>query len=319
MEYINNPKIDLISIVVPFYNEEDMVDQFFARVCPLLESIPSSNFEIVCINDGSQDSTLDKLLPYSNSDARIKIIDLSRNFGKEAAITAGLDHVAGDAIIPFDADLQDPPETIVHLVDKWREGFDVVIAKRVERASDSHAKRWTASLFYWVYNAIANVQIPENAGDFRLMSSSTVDALNKLPENCRFMKGLFAWVGGKTAVIEYARQPRVAGKSKFSGWELWNFALEGITSFSTLPLRVWTYIGGVSAVLSFIYASFLVVRTLIRGIDVPGYASIITVVLFFGSIQLIGLGVIGEYVGRIYYEAKRRPIYLVRKIYKNKG
>jgi len=318
MEHSSVPKLDLISLVVPFYNEEEVIDRFFIEVRAVLTSIPNSDFEIVCVNDGSRDQTLNKLLGYSSADARIKVIDLSRNFGKEAALTAGLDHAAGDAVIPFDADLQDPPEAIIQLVEKWREGFDVVIATRVERASDTYAKRSTAALFYRIHNAISDIRIPENAGDFRLMSRSTVDALKQLPENRRFMKGLFAWVGGRTAEIEYARLPRIAGTSKFSGWKLWNFALEGITSFSTLPLRVWTYIGGATALFAFFYGSYLVVRTIVRGVDVPGYASIITAVLFLGGMQLIGIGVIGEYVGRIYVEAKRRPIYIVRKIYQDK-
>jgi len=318
MEHSSVPKLDLISLVVPFYNEEEVIDRFFIEVRAVLTSIPNSDFEIVCVNDGSRDQTLNKLLGYSSADARIKVIDLSRNFGKEAALTAGLDHAAGDAVIPFDADLQDPPEAIIQLVEKWREGFDVVIATRVERASDTYAKRSTAALFYRIHNAISDIRIPENAGDFRLMSRATVDALKQLPENRRFMKGLFAWVGGRTAEIEYARLPRIAGTSKFSGWKLWNFALEGITSFSTLPLRVWTYIGGATALFAFFYGSYLVVRTIVRGVDVPGYASIITAVLFLGGMQLIGIGVIGEYVGRIYVEAKRRPVYIVRKIYKHK-
>jgi glycosyltransferase involved in cell wall biosynthesis len=308
-------KRDLISLVVPFYNEEAMIETFFSAVRLVLESIPNSDFEIVCVNDGSRDLTLDKLMRYATSDQRIRVVDLSRNFGKEAALTAGLDHATGDAVIPFDADLQDPPEAITALVEKWREGFDVVIAKRAERMTDSYAKRSAASLFYRVHNAISELQIPDNAGDFRLMSRRTVDALKELPENRRFMKGLFAWVGGRTAAIEYVRQPRAAGKTKFSGWNLWNFAIEGITSFSTLPLRVWTYIGGATALFAFFYAAYLIVRTVLKGIDVPGYASIITAVLLLGGMQLVGIGVIGEYVGRIYFEAKRRPIYVVRKVY----
>lgn len=311
-------KQDLISLVVPFYNEEAMIETFFSAVRYVIESIPNSDFEIVCVNDGSSDLTLDKLLRYSTSDKRIKVVDLSRNFGKEAALTAGLDHATGDAVIPFDADLQDPPEAITALVEKWREGFDVVIAKRAERMSDSYAKRSTASLFYRVHNAISELQIPDNVGDFRLMSRGTVDALKKLPENRRFMKGLFAWVGGRTATIEYSRQPRAAGKTKFSGWRLWNFAIEGVTSFSTLPLRVWTYIGGATALFAFFYAAYLIVRTVVKGVDVPGYASIITAVLFLGGMQLVGIGVIGEYVGRIYFEAKRRPVYVVSKVYNGK-
>lgn len=309
------PKTDLISVVVPFFNEERGIDNFFLELCTALDGIPNSVFEIICINDGSHDLTLAKLLNHASGDARIKVIDLSRNFGKEAALTAGLDHAMGDAIIPFDADLQDPPGVIALLVEKWREGYDVVIAKRADRTSDSYAKRSTAALFYRAINAISDISIPENAGDFRLMSRTTVEALKLLPENCRFMKGLFAWVGGRTAEIEYVRESRVAGSSKFSGWKLWNLALEGITSFSTLPLRIWTYFGGFTALFTFFYALFLIVRTSIRGVDVPGYASILTVVLFLGGIQLMGIGILGEYLGRIYHEAKRRPSYIVRKVY----
>jgi glycosyltransferase involved in cell wall biosynthesis len=307
--------IELISLVIPFHNEEDVVDQLFCRVIPVLSDIPHSDYEVVCVNDGSSDLTLDRLLAYSKSNRRIKVVDLSRNFGKEAAITAGIDRARGDAVIPFDADLQDPPEAIRRLVDKWREGFDVVIAQRCGRATDTYAKRSTASIFYRVHNAISEIKIPENAGDFRLLSRSAVEALRQLPENRRFMKGLFAWIGFKTAQIEYLREPRLVGKTKFSGWRLWNLALEGITSFSTLPLRVWTYVGGVTSLCAFGYAVYLILRTQLRGVDVPGYASIITAILFLGGVQLIGIGVIGEYVGRIYIESKRRPIYIVRKVY----
>jgi glycosyltransferase involved in cell wall biosynthesis len=309
----------LISLVVPFYNEEAVIERFFAEVLTVLREIPSADYEIVCVNDGSHDLTLEKLLRFSSSDRHIKVIDLSRNFGKEAALTAGLDHATGNAVIPFDADLQDPPAAIALLVEKWREGFDVVIARRSERLSDSYVKRSTASLFYRVHNAIADICIPENAGDFRLMSHQAVEALKQLPENRRFMKGLFAWIGFRTASIEYIRHPRAAGETKFSGWKLWNLAIEGVTSFSTLPLRVWTYIGGATAMFAFFYAAYLITRTIVGGVDVPGYASIITAVLFLGGMQLVGIGVIGEYIGRIYLESKRRPIYLVRKVYQRES
>ncbi|TKC86690.1 glycosyltransferase family 2 protein [Trinickia terrae] len=306
---------DLISLVVPFYNESAVVEAFFREVPAVLRGIADADYEIVCVNDGSTDSTLELLLAARAVDPRVKIVDLSRNFGKEAAMTAGLDEAAGHAVIPFDADLQDPPEAIPLLIAKWREGFDVVLAKRAERNTDSFMKRMTARLFYRVHNVISEVRIPENAGDFRLMSRQAVDALKQLPENRRFMKGLFAWVGFRTAQIEYVRRPRAGGKTKFSAWKLWNFALEGLTSFGTLPLRVWTYIGGATAAFAICYAAYLFLRTIVRGVDVPGYASIITAVLFLGGIQLIGIGVIGEYLGRIYIESKRRPIYIVRKIY----
>lgn len=306
---------DLISLVVPFYNESEVIDAFFREVSPVLRNIADADYEIVCVNDGSTDSTLDHLLAACAANPRIKVIDLSRNFGKEAAMTAGIDAAMGEAVIPFDADLQDPPEAIPAMVEKWREGFDVVLAKRAERQTDTYAKRSSAALFYRVHNAISDIQIPANAGDFRLMSRPAVDALKQLPENRRFMKGLFAWIGFRTAEIEYSRRPRAAGKTKFSGWKLWNFAIEGMTSFSTLPLRIWTYIGGVTAAFAMLYSAYLILRTLIRGVDIPGYASIITAVLFLGGVQLIGIGVIGEYIGRMYVETKRRPIYIIRKIY----
>ncbi len=302
--------------MVPFYNEASVVDILFKAVIPVLRSIPDADYEIICVNDGSADSTLAKLLAACEHNGHIRVIDLSRNFGKEAALTAGIDEAEGDAVIPFDADLQDPPEVIPQLVTRWREGYDVVLAKRTDRYTDTYAKRGSASLFYRMYNAIADIAIPENAGDFRLMSRQAVQALKQLPENRRFMKGLFAWVGFCTAQVEYVRSPRADGKSKFSGWKLWNLALEGLTSFSTLPLRVWTYVGGITAGFAIVYAAYLTVRTWLRGIDVPGYASIITAVLFLGGVQLIGIGVIGEYIGRIYVEAKRRPIYIVRKVYR---
>jgi len=306
----------LVSLVVPFYNEAPIVGAFFDAVVPVLRGISHADYEIVCVNDGSTDSTLDQLLAACEADCRIRVVDLSRNFGKEAALTAGLDEAEGAAVIPFDADLQDPPEVIPRLVARWREGYDVVLAKRVDRRTDTYAKRRTAALFYRVHNAIADIVLPENAGDFRLMSRQVVESLKQLPENRRFMKGLFAWVGFPTAQVEYVRHPRIGGKSKFSGWKLWNLALEGLTSFSTLPLRISTYVGGITAVSAVCYAAYLIVRTWLHGIDVPGYASLITAVLFLGGMQLVGIGVIGEYVGRIYMESKRRPVYIVRRTYR---
>ena len=245
----------------------------------------------------------------------IRIINFSRNFGKEAALTAGLDKARGEAAIPIDVDLQDPPELIKELVAKWREGYDVVLAKRADRTSDSFAKRVSADLFYKLNGKISNVDIPNNVGDFRLMSKRVVEALKQLPENQRFMKGLFAWVGFKTTVIEYVREKREAGQSSFNGWKLWNFALDGITSFSTLPLRIWLYIGALVSFLSFLYGSFIILKTLIFGVDLPGYASLAVIMLFLGGIQLIGIGILGEYIGRIYSESKRRPSYIIEGEY----
>lgn len=310
---------DLISLVVPFYNEEETLADFFREVCPVLDHIENADYEIVCIDDGSKDATLPALIQRASIDPHIRVVELSRNFGKEAAMTAGIDVAQGNAVIPFDADLQDPPDVIPELVRKWREGFDVVLARRCERATDSYAKRQTASWFYRVHNYISDLKIPDNVGDFRLMSRAAVEALKQLPESRRFMKGLFAWIGFPTTSIEYVRQPRVAGMTKFSGWKLWNFALEGITSFSTLPLRIWTYVGSLSATFALIYAAYLALRTIIHGVVVPGYASIIVAVLFLGGVQLIGIGVIGEYVGRMYLESKRRPIYIIRKIHEKEN
>ncbi|RKP43821.1 glycosyltransferase [Trinickia fusca] len=309
----------LISLVVPFYNERDAVDTFFAKIVPVLEAITSIRFEIVCVNDGSRDGTLDKLIEQSKRDARVRVIDLTRNFGKEAALTAGLDEASGDAVIPIDADLQDPPGLIPVMIEHWRAGAEVVAAKRANRACDTFAKRTAAGLYYRIHNALSDVKLPENVGDFRLMDRAVVNALRSLPERRRFMKGLFAWVGYRTVIVEYQREARCAGKSKFSGWRLWNFALEGITSFSTVPLRSWTYIGLAIAALAFCYGGLIVGRTLLFGNPVPGYASLLSVLLFIGGIELVGIGVIGEYVGRIYDETKERPIYLIRRRYQAKS
>jgi glycosyltransferase involved in cell wall biosynthesis len=309
----------LLSLVVPFYNEEAMIEHFFRGVIPELERIPDVQFEILCVNDGSRDGTLEKLVTIAHADHRVRVVDLTRNFGKEAALSAAIDEARGDLIVPFDADLQDPPCVIATLVDKWREGYDVVLAKRANRDSDSPLKKWTALFYYRIHNAVSDLQIPENVGDFRLFTREVCEALKRLPECHRFMKGLFAWVGYRTAVVEYARAPRAAGSSKFSGWTLWNFAVEGFTSFSTLPLRIWTYVGVAVAIFALCRAFYLVVRTLVDGVDVPGYASLATAILLLGGIQLIGIGVLGEYIGRIYLESKQRPVYLIRRRYEQQA
>jgi len=304
-----------VSLVVPFYNEGAAVEVFFETISPILARIGTVAFEIVCIDDGSGDDTLARLLAASRFDRRIKVLELSRNFGKEAALTAGLDAATGDAVIPMDADLQDPPELIIEMIEKWRLGADVVLARRADRHTDSIAKRGTANLFYKMHNRVSHVEIPSNVGDFRLMNRASVDALKRLPERQRFMKGMFAWIGFRTEVIEYERPARTTGSSKFTGWKLWNFALEGFTSFSSAPLRIWSYVGLSGTLLTLIYLVFIVIRTLIYGIDVPGYASLLVSVLFFGSLQLLSIGILGEYIGRIYMESKQRPVYVVRQIY----
>lgn len=307
----NNNRI-LISIACPFFNEGATVKLFFDSIFKVMSDL-KEDFEIICVNDGSTDNTLDLLYEYAINNTNIKVINLSRNFGKEAALTAALDFAKGDVVIPIDADLQDPPALIIDMVEKWREGYDVVLARRTDRASDSLLKRFTASTFYKLHNKISSPSIPQNVGDFRLMSREVVEAIKCLPERHRFMKGLFAWVGFKTTVIDYVRPPRSAGKTKFNGWRLWNFALEGVTSFSTMPLSIWLYIGFFTALGSFAYATFIVIRTFILGIDLPGYASTLCLILFLGGLQLMGIGVIGEYLGRTYIESKQRPIYIVKK------
>ncbi len=305
----------ILSLVVPCYNEAAVLEHFYRRISSLPNMPGDVDLEIVFVNDGSSDGTLSKLIELSNADSRIRVIDLSRNFGKEAAMSAGLDEARGHVVAPIDVDLQDPPELLADMLEKWREGYEVILAKRSDRSSDNYLKRYSAHWFYRLNNMLADFTIPENVGDFRLMDRRVVDALRTLPERQRFMKGLFAWVGFRSTVVEFQRESRAAGNSKFSFWKLWNFALEGITSFSTMPLRIWTYIGFGIAMAAFLYTLIIVLRTLIFGIDLPGYASLLTVILFLGGIQLIGIGVLGEYLGRIYSESKQRPLYIVRDRY----
>ncbi len=304
----------IISIVVPCYNEENVIEIFLQHIEPIMNSLDKS-YEIIFINDGSTDNTFNVMLNSKKKHKHIRILNLSRNFGKEAALTAGLEHTKGEAIIPIDVDLQDPPELIVQFIEKWEEGYDVVLAKRADRSSDSLAKKLSAEFFYKIHNKISDISMPNNVGDYRLMSKRVVEALKQLPENQRFMKGLFAWTGYKTTIIEYKREARIAGDSSFNGWKLWNFALDGITSFSTVPLRIWLYLGIIISFFAFVYGSIIIVKTLIFGIDLPGYASLLASVLFLGGIQLMGIGILGEYIGRIYKEAKRRPSYLIENEY----
>ena len=307
----------LVSILIPFFNEQDAIAPLFSRLDIVLSGLSNYAFEIVRINDGSKDQILDVLLEIASKRTDVVIIDLSRNFGKEAALSSGLAIATGDAVIPLDADLQDPPELIGEMLNKWEAGYEVVLAKRQDRSTDSLSKRITARMFYKVHNLVSDVTLPEDVGDFRLMDRVVVEALKLLPENRRFMKGLFAWVGFRTTAIEFRREPRTAGQSSFNAWRLWNLALEGITSFSTSPLRIWTYMGLAVAGVALAYGMWIVLRTLLFGIDVPGYASILAAVLFLGGLQLIGIGVIGEYLGRTYLESKRRPSYVIRKVYRN--
>jgi glycosyltransferase involved in cell wall biosynthesis len=305
-----------ISLIIPFYNEGSGVAAFFGNLEPVLAPMQAHySFEIICVNDGSQDNTLEQLIACKANRPNIKILEFSRNFGKEAAITAGLDYAEGDAVIPMDSDLQHPPETIPVMIEKWEQAFDVVLAKRADRDTDGFFQEMTARAFYEVSKHISHVDIPADVGDFRLMDKKVVEALKAMRETCRFMKGIFSWVGFRTVTIEYKVNPRLCGKSSFNTWKRWNFALEGITSFSTVPLRVWTYLGGAITFLSFCYAFYLVVKTAWFGVDVPGFASLMVAILGLSGVQLIGIGVLGEYIGRIFMESKQRPVYIVRQIY----
>jgi len=300
-----------LSVVVPAYNEEEVLPEFHRRLTEVLETLGCS-CEILYINDGSSDETLKTIKDFK--DPSVAVIDLSRNFGKEIALTAGLDHARGDAVIVIDADLQDPPELIPQLIEKWQEGFDVVYARRISRDGETFLKKLTAKLFYRFIQGVSRVKIPEDTGDFRLLSRRAVEALKKLRETHRFMKGLFAWVGYPQIAVNYRRDPRFAGQTKWGYWRLWNFALDGITSFTITPLRIATYVGLMTAVGSFTYALFVIYKTLAYGDPVQGYPSLMVVILFLGGVQLMSLGVIGEYLGRMFNETKHRPLYLINSI-----
>ena len=302
-----------LSVVVPVKDEEDAILPFVTRVGAILDSISEAGgWEILFVDDGSNDGTLAAVVACNLSDARVRGLSLSRNFGKEAALSAGLDHARGAAVIPMDVDMQDPPEVLPEMVVKWREGHEMVFGVRRCRAEDSFTKRVTAGLFYRAHNMVSADKIPENAGDFRLMDRKVVDVICAMPERNRFMKGLFAWAGFRQAAVEYDRAERETGTTKYNYWKLWTLALDGITSASTVPLRIWSYVGAVVALIAIGYGSFLALDTIFFGNPVPGYASIMVSVLFLGGIQLISLGVLGEYVGRILTETKQRPLYVVR-------
>jgi glycosyltransferase involved in cell wall biosynthesis len=302
-----------LSVVVPLYNEEEVIVQFHARLSAVMDGL-GTTWEVIYVNDGSQDRSLSIIEGIRAGNDHVAVLNLSRNFGKEIAMTAGLDHARGEAVIVIDADLQDPPEVIPALVAGWREGFDIVYAQRRVREGETATKRATAELFYRLMQHVGGrVKIPRNTGDFRLMSRRSVDALLKLREQHRFMKGLFAWVGFPAKAVLYDRAPRAAGTTKWNYWKLWNLAIEGITSFTVAPLKIATYLGFVSAVFALLFGAKIVIRTLIFGNPVPGYPSVMAVVLFFSGVQLMTLGVIGEYLGRVFNEVKGRPLYLVER------
>jgi polyisoprenyl-phosphate glycosyltransferase len=301
-----------ISIVIPIHNEAAVLEALFTRLSRVLDQLRMTH-EIICVDDGSTDASLERLLRFRAQYPALRVVSLSRNFGKDVALSAGLEHACGNAVVPLDADLQDPPELIEAMVAKWREGFDVVYATRARRDGESLLKRASARYFYRIFDRITDFPFPRDTGDFRLLDRRVVDVLVRLPERTRFMKGLFAWVGFRQTALTFDRAERIGGKSQWSYWRLWNFALDAVTSFSSMPLKVWSYLGVVISLLAFLYAMFLAGLKIIRGIDVPGYASIMVAVLFFGGVQLISLGIIGEYLARTYNEAKGRPLYLVRE------
>ncbi|WP_246191682.1 glycosyltransferase family 2 protein [Brucella intermedia] len=305
-----------LSIVIPMMNEEDGIPVLFDRLLPILTKTERS-FEIVCVNDGSRDGTLALLQEYQRQHPFIVIVDLSRNFGKEAALSAGLMQATGQAVIPLDADLQDPPELIPEMLSVWDKGAEVVLAVRAKRETDTALKRVTANAFYRIINAISEISIPPNAGDFRLMDRIVIDALKELPERTRFNKGIFAWLGFKTETLVYERPQREVGTTKWNYRKLWNFAIDGITSFSSAPLRVWSYLGVFIAGCAMLYGLIIIFKVLVLGQrDVPGYASLMTVLLFSNGIVLIGLGVIGEYLSRVFIETKKRPLVIIRKVHR---
>ena len=305
-----------LSLVIPVKDEEAAIGPCLAQVIPVLEAMDdpaARSFEIVFVDDGSSDTTLDVIRKAHATDPRVRCVSLSRNFGKEAALSAGLDAARGNGVVPLDVDLQDPPEALPKMVAKWREGNDVVYGVRDNRETDSLPKRLTADLYYRAHNWLSSDKIPEHAGDFRLLDRRVVEVIRRMPERNRFMKGLFAWAGFRQAAVSYHREERKVGKTKYNYWKLWTLALDGITSASTVPLRIWSYLGAFVALGALGYAIFIIIRTLTSGISVPGYASMMVAVLFLGGLQLLSLGVLGEYVGRILTETKGRPLYVVRE------
>jgi glycosyltransferase involved in cell wall biosynthesis len=302
-----------ITVLIPAYNEEEVCHQLYNRLNGVIDSIHDYDFELLFVNDGSKDSTIQIIKSLRKKDKRISYVDLSRNFGKEIAMIAGLDYATGDAVIIIDADLQDPPELIKEMIRYWEEGYDDVYAKRRSRAGETWFKKWTASIFYKILQKISRIPTQENTGDFRLLDKRCVDALKKLRETQRYTKGMFSWIGFNKKEILYDRDPRAAGETKWNYLKLLDLAIEGITSFTTAPLRLAVLFGILTSVGAFIFMLLIVIKTLIFGSSVSGYPSLMTVVLFLGGIQLLSLGIIGEYLGRIFNETKGRPLYFVNE------
>ena len=303
-----------LSIVVPMMNEEDSLDSFFSRLLPVLSQLTQS-YEIVIVNDGSRDTTLEKLTQYQKTLSNLVVVDLSRNFGKEAALTAGFSEARGDAVIVLDADLQDPPELILQMVEKWQQGYEVVAVVRKDRSGDRFMHRTNVGFFYKFINMLSDTQIKPNVRDYRLMCRTAVDAFLSLKERTRFNKGLFAWLGFREYYIYHELHDRVAGSTKWNFKKLFRFAIDGITSFSSAPLRIWTYIGFATAFFAFLLGLFMLIKTLLYGVITPGWTSTIVVILFFSGLNMLSVGILGEYVGRVFIETKQRPIFIIRKVY----
>lgn len=302
----------VLTIVAPAYNEEANLPAFLAAIVPVMETL-GEPFELVFVDDGSGDGTLGLLAAAASQDPRIKVVALARNFGKEIALSAGIAHARGDAVIPIDCDLQHPVELIPQFVAKWREGFDMVIGVRSRRDEEGWFRKTGARAYYRVLRAMTSVEIPPNAGDFRLVDRKIINVIKQMPERHRFMKGIFAWPGFKVASIEFQAAPR--GKSRWSLFKLWKFALDGLFSFSTAPLKLWTYIGALSAFGAFVYLMITLIQKLFFGIAAPGYASLLVVLLFFNGLLMISNGIQGEYIARIFEEVKGRPLYVVGKTF----
>ncbi|CDL01453.1 putative Glycosyl transferase, family 2 [Magnetospirillum gryphiswaldense MSR-1 v2] len=311
-ESAEKPVAPVLSLVVPMFNEAGNLDRLFDRLAQVMADLGES-YEIVCVDDGSRDDTVARALEHRRRDPRIKVVELSRNFGKELALTAGLRHTSGQAVVMIDADLQHPPEVIKDMMREWRQGFEMVIAVRRDRDDESAVKRLAAKVFYEVFGRVSEVRLPPGAGDFRLLDRKVVKVLNAMPEHARFMKGLYAWVGFRQTIIPFDVAERAHGETKFNLFRLWRLAVDGITSFTSLPLKVWTFMGMLVASFALLYGLLFIVKTLILGIDVPGYPSLIVAITFFSGVQLISLGVIGEYLGRVFAEVKNRPLFVVRE------
>ncbi|AVM76410.1 glycosyltransferase family 2 protein [Magnetospirillum gryphiswaldense] len=311
-ESAEKPVAPVLSLVVPMFNEAGNLDRLFDRLAQVMADLGES-YEIVCVDDGSRDDTAVRALEHRRRDPRIKVVELSRNFGKELALTAGLRHTSGQAVVMIDADLQHPPEVIKDMMREWRQGFEMVIAVRRDRDDESAVKRLAAKVFYEVFGRVSEVRLPPGAGDFRLLDRKVVKVLNAMPEHARFMKGLYAWVGFRQTIIPFDVAERAHGETKFNLFRLWRLAVDGITSFTSLPLKVWTFMGMLVASFALLYGLLFIVKTLILGIDVPGYPSLIVAITFFSGVQLISLGVIGEYLGRVFAEVKNRPLFVVRE------